>query len=189
MPLEDQGVPDDTDDDAGDVFGSSATPLIKPAKIVMGKDGKCAVVTAVPANPKERDIVVSLGENPFVAVATAPAKLPRLSEMPEDCMYGWLGHKTRELGVHLGFGYPAMLAMAAARVQAFPQYVRPTICACLIGPVHRGKSQAMARAKFKPLMTTKDELALKQARMRERWANHPIKEERSPPPRSVALRQ
>jgi hypothetical protein len=147
MPLEDPGVPDDVDNNEGDVFGSFATPMIRPAKIVMGKDGKCSVVTAVPAKPKERDIVVSLGENPAVAVASAPARLPGLSEMPEDCMYGWLGDKTRELGVHLGFGYPAMLAMAAARVQAFPQYVRPTIYVCLIGRVHCGKSQAMERAK------------------------------------------
>lgn len=67
--------------------------------------------------------------------------------MPADAMHGWLGEKTRELGLHLGFGYPAMLAVAATRVQAFPKFVRPTIYVCLIGPVHCGKSQAMARAK------------------------------------------
>ena len=53
-----------------------------------------------------------------------PKRVHRLDEMREDCMYGWLGAKTKELGVPLGYGYPSMLAMAAARIAVHPQHVR-----------------------------------------------------------------
>ena len=75
----------------------------------------------------------------------APVKRS-LREMPEDCMYGWLGKKTKELEVPLGFAYPSMLAMAAARVSVHPPHIRPTLYVCLLGPVGQGKSQAMKRA-------------------------------------------
>ena len=42
-------------------------------------------------------------------------------------MYGWLGEKTKELGVPYGFGYPAMLAMAGVRTLSPPKMIRPTM--------------------------------------------------------------
>ena len=63
-------------------------------------------------------------------------------------MYGWLGRKTKELEMPLGFAYPAMLAMAAARTLSPPPTIRPTMYVCLIGPVHCGKSEVMKRAEW-----------------------------------------
>jgi hypothetical protein len=141
MPEDEPVIPEDVDDDDN--------PFLPVPKILtkIAVDEKPFTI-ADPLVINETVIKPAEPEQPVVApVAEEPARPRRLSEMPEDCMYGWLGEKTQELDVHIGFGYPAMLAMAATRVQAYPQHVRPSIYVCLIGPVHSGKSEAMRRAK------------------------------------------
>ena len=102
----------------------------------------------------------STGTNPtatnigrVVAVTTEPeptaltqAPRPKPYEMPESCMYGWLGDAARELETPLGFAYPAMLTVFASLIQVFPQHVRPTMYTSLIGAVHCGKSETIKRA-------------------------------------------
>jgi hypothetical protein len=66
--------------------------------------------------------------------------------MPESAMYGWLGKKARELQTPLGFAYPAMLTVFAARLNSFPKQVRPTLYTSLTGPVHGGKTETIKRA-------------------------------------------
>lgn len=70
----------------------------------------------------------------------------KLYEMPEGCMYGWLGDVARKLETPLGFAYPAVLTKWAAQIQVFPKHVRPTLYTCLLGPVHCGKSETIKRA-------------------------------------------
>lgn len=82
-------------------------------------------------------------------LAPAPAaktESNKIWDMPTDCMYGWLGEKTLEMDVPIGYGYPAMLAMGAVRTLMFPENVRPTLYVALIGDIHTGKSQAIKRA-------------------------------------------
>jgi hypothetical protein len=70
----------------------------------------------------------------------------KLYEMPESCMYGWLGDMARELDTPLGFAYPAALTVFAAQITSHPKHVRPTLYTCLIGPIHCGKSETIKRA-------------------------------------------
>jgi hypothetical protein len=70
----------------------------------------------------------------------------KLYEMPESCMYGWLGDVARELDTPLGFAYPAALTVFAAQITSHPKHVRPTLYTCLIGPIHCGKSETIKRA-------------------------------------------
>lgn len=70
----------------------------------------------------------------------------KLYEMPESCMYGWLGDVARKLETPLGFAYPAVLTKWAAQIQVFPKHVRPTLYTCLLGSVHCGKSETIKRA-------------------------------------------
>lgn len=78
--------------------------------------------------------------------AESETKQPPLKEMPESCMYGWLGWAAKELETPLGFAYPAMLTAAAALIKTYPRHVRPTLYTCLIGGVHCGKSESIKRA-------------------------------------------
>jgi hypothetical protein len=70
----------------------------------------------------------------------------KLSQMPESCMYGWLGDAARELETPLGFAYPAVLTVFAAQIKTHPKHVRPTLYTCLIGAIHCGKSETIKRA-------------------------------------------
>jgi hypothetical protein len=70
----------------------------------------------------------------------------KLYEMPESCMYGWLGDVARELDTPLGFAYPAVLTVFATQITALPKHIRPTLYTCLIGPIHCGKSETIKRA-------------------------------------------
>jgi len=83
---------------------------------------------------------------PVIVNETLPEPKKRLTNMPESCMYGWLGHAARELETPLGFAYPAMLTAFAAQIQVYPRHIRPTLYTCLIGPVHCGKSETIKRA-------------------------------------------
>ena len=73
-------------------------------------------------------------------------KQQKLYQMPESCMYGWLGDVARKLDTPLGFAYPAVMTKWAAQIQTLPKHVRPTLYTCLMGPVHCGKSETIKRA-------------------------------------------
>jgi hypothetical protein len=76
-----------------------------------------------------------------------PAVVPtKLKALPEECLYGWLGGKARELEMPLGYTYPAIVTAFAGHNIMQMGNVRPTLYTCLIGPVHSGKSVAADRA-------------------------------------------
>lgn len=126
--------------DAVEVEEDDVTPAVDLSNMVV------KVVTDPVWRPKHEVKPVQVGEITILETPTVVTK-HKLQDMPSECMYGWLGKKTLELGVPIGFGYPAMLAMSAARIQVHPEHVRPTIYVGLIGPVGWGKSQAYSRAK------------------------------------------
>jgi hypothetical protein len=99
-----------------------------------------AVEEPVPVSNHE-----SQAEQPLKPESKQPARL-KLDEMPESCMYGWLGDVARELETPLGFAYPAVLTVFATQIAVHPKHVRPTLYTCLIGPIHCGKSETIKRA-------------------------------------------
>lgn len=143
---------------AADAVGSEDEPVFRQPKRVYNITVKAKTANAT-TPLSEEEIVTLLGaerlqiaETKIVEAAPEPADpvapvVHDLLMMPEECMYGWLGEKTKELDVPFGYGYPAMLSMAATRILVHPAHVRPTLYVCLIGPVHWGKTQAMERAK------------------------------------------
>ena len=72
------------------------------------------------------------------------------SEMPVECLYGWLGHTARLLGAPLSWAYTSCLSIFAGQGidLAEPDFpVRPTLYACLLGGPGDGKSVTISRAK------------------------------------------
>jgi len=93
------------------------------------------------------ELMILLGAEEVPEFKINPAVVPtKLNEMPEECLYGWLGEKSRELEMPLGYAYPAMVTAYAGQNISQMGNVRPTLYTCLIGPVHSGKSQATERA-------------------------------------------
>jgi hypothetical protein len=65
---------------------------------------------------------------------------PGLGDMPENCMYGWLGDFARTLGCPLDAAYPAVLAVAAGYGVPPTATVRTNLYVTLIGAKGTGKS-------------------------------------------------
>lgn len=135
--------------DADDPFLPTPTIRLKPLTVVDGKivplKENAPTATAIEPAPSVAVGAITVVESPSALPENAP-RTYRLTEMPEECMYGWLKLKTAELGMPFGYAYPAMLVMAAGKITAFPWDIRPTLYACLIGPIHSGKTVAMTRA-------------------------------------------
>jgi hypothetical protein len=135
--------------DVDDLIPKPLQPVPKVrGKIVITITEKTAAGTVIAEQSQPTEsLATALSEQPVSTPTENVAVKPTdIHNMPEDCMYGWLGEKTKELGVPYGFGYPAMLAMAGVRTLSPPKMIRPTMYVALIGPIHSGKSQAMRRA-------------------------------------------
>jgi hypothetical protein len=86
------------------------------------------------------------------ATAAAPAKIKLVAEvwdMPESCMYGWLGDFAKQMNCPFSLSYPAMLAIYAGQGMVKNNNVQGKIYACLIGPKGSGKSRTIDRGLLK----------------------------------------
>lgn len=71
-------------------------------------------------------------------------------EMPDECLYGWLGETAKLLGAPLSWAYTSCLSIFAGQGinLAEPDFpARPTLYACLLGGAGDGKSVTISRAK------------------------------------------
>lgn len=76
---------------------------------------------------------------------------PRLElwNMPDDCMYGWLGEQARTLGAPLSLAYPTMLCVFAGQGLGRSGSIRGNLYGCLIGAIGTGKTRTIDRALVK----------------------------------------
>jgi hypothetical protein len=151
----DDGIEDKGDADIDTLMDEEPARFVqvKRAPSSNGQNGRCSYgkvkepVDVDEVNPlrckPEPEPEVEAKED---APAEDPAPRKRMSDMPESCIYGWLGNAARELETPLGFAYPAVLTVFAAKIDLQPKHVRPTLYTCLIGPIHCGKSQTIERA-------------------------------------------
>jgi hypothetical protein len=75
---------------------------------------------------------------------TGSLKVP---EIPQEALYGWLGRKSGESGMPLGFIYPALFGVYAGNpIKVKDKRVHPCVDVALCGDVETGKSQAIDQA-------------------------------------------
>jgi hypothetical protein len=70
-------------------------------------------------------------------------------DMPDDCMFGWLGDQVAALRVPKAWGYASLLTIYAAHgvnLDELEGHIRPTLYTCLLGAAGDGKSTAIRRA-------------------------------------------
>jgi hypothetical protein len=70
---------------------------------------------------------------------------PRLTLMPPEAMYGWLGDFARSMGAPLGHAYTAALCIFAGQSVIDAGSIRGQLYGCLIAPKHEGKSRTIDR--------------------------------------------
>jgi hypothetical protein len=66
-------------------------------------------------------------------------------DMPEDCLYGWLGNKARELHAPVGAAYMVVTSIFAAQRTTVCGNIQPNLFILLIAPPHGGKTVTMMR--------------------------------------------
>lgn len=71
----------------------------------------------------------------------------KVSELPQEALYGWLGKKAIESGMPVGFIYPALFGVyAGKRIKVADKEIHPCVNIALVGDVETGKSQAIEQA-------------------------------------------
>lgn len=81
------------------------------------------------------------------AVKHEGIKKATLYELPESCMFGYLGEVARKLQAPLGFAYPAALTVYAGRWGAMrTRSIRTNLFTALIAAPHEGKGRTSKRA-------------------------------------------
>ncbi len=124
---------DDFSDFADDVTAADAMPEVaepEPLQIVVEDYTKHVVI------PLE----------PTIQANAMPNSQPVTPlDMPEDCLYGWLGNKARELHAPLGAAYMVVTSIFAAQRTTICGNIQPNLFILLIAPPHGGKTVTMMR--------------------------------------------